>query len=260
MRTKITIIIVMLILVMSLTTKTKADQDKSLVLCFTFDQVSGENILDVSGNGNDGIMEGNPKIVNGKYGQGMDIKAPNDYVEVQDSDSLDVVEVTAMAWVNLTDTNADQKIIGKTDAGAYSNGYVLGVRIGNIQPECWDKSNGYFGDNGGTGVPSKEWTHIAIVYSIDNRLMLSYVNGKEQTRASTNGVALGINTNVLKIGRSPWNDSYPATGTIDEVRVYNRALGVDEISQAMEEFRILSVTPMSKLTNTWGRIKVESAL
>ena len=248
--------IAMFTLVMSLSTIGETAQDESLVLCFTFEHDSGETIRDLSGNGNDGNIQGQPKFVDGKYGGGLELKAPNDYIEVPDSDSLDVEEVTAMAWVNLPDVNTDQKIVGKTTAGAIANGYVLGVRVGNIQPECWDEAGGYFGVNGGTGVPSKTWAHLAITYSIKDKVMLSYVDGEEQTRTSANGTPLGANTNVLKIGRSPWHDGYPVTGIIDEVRVYNRALSAEEILKAMEEYKA-AVTPQGKLSSVWGKIKAQ---
>ena len=256
MRINIFASIAMFALIMSLAAFGEAEK-KSLVLCFTFDQDSGETVRDLSGNGNDGVIKGKPKFADGKYGRGLELKAPNDYIEVPDSDSLDVEEVTAVAWVNLPDVNTDQKVVGKTTAGAIANGYVLGVRVGNIQPECWDGAGGYFGTNGGTGVPSKTWAHLTITYSIKDKVMLSYVDGKEHTRTPTNGEPLGANINVLKIGRSPWHDGFPVTGIIDEVRVYNRALNAEEILKAMEEYKAAVVAPLGKLSNAWGRIKVQ---
>ena len=48
-------------------------------------------------------------------------------------------------------------------------------------------------------------------------------------------------------------------GMIDEVRIWNRALSDEEINEQMEKghFEISPVDPKSKLTITWGNLKVQ---
>ena len=47
---------------------------EGLVLYYTFDTEDDESITDLSGNGNNAKIEGNPKWVAGKLGQALDFK------------------------------------------------------------------------------------------------------------------------------------------------------------------------------------------
>lgn len=70
------------------------------MLFFTFDNIKGKKVIDESGNGNDGVMKGEIKVVPSDiFENAMDFSGgPNDVIEVPDSDSLDVEEITIEAW------------------------------------------------------------------------------------------------------------------------------------------------------------------
>ena len=53
--------------------------------------------------------------------------------------------------------------------------------------------------------------------------------------------------------RAPGQEFF--TGIIDEVALYNRVLGIDEIKRDMEAVGGTAVLPQDKLTTTWGKIK-----
>ena len=73
------------------------------------------------------------------------------------------------------------------------------------------------------------WHHLACTYDLATRQRIVYVDGIGwQTK---NSVAIQAN-GTFNIGRVPWGEGY-FSGTIDDVRIYNRALGQSEIQTDM---------------------------
>jgi hypothetical protein len=82
----------------------------------------------------------------------------------------------------------------------------------------------------GTGVlAANTWTHLAATY--DGATLRLYVNGSQVGSRAVSG-ALLASTGALRIGgNSIWGEYFQ--GRIDEVRIYNRALGLTEIQADM---------------------------
>ena len=77
--------------------------------------------------------------------------------------------------------------------------------------------------------PVDRWTHVAITY--DMRTLRLYVDGTEVSRRATTG-RIRRTTDPLWIGGNrPYGEYFH--GVIDEVRVYDRALGPSEVRAAM---------------------------
>jgi hypothetical protein len=71
------------------------------------------------------------------------------------------------------------------------------------------------------------WTHLAATY--DGRILRVYVNGTQVGSITTSGGNLGTSTGALRIGGNTiWGEFF--NGTIDDVRIYNRALSAAEIN------------------------------
>ena len=78
-------------------------QDEHTVLLYTFETGAGKVVPDLSGNKNDGELMG-PKWGEGNFGGGLVFEGngPRDFVEIPDSDSLDLVEgLTVEMWLYL---------------------------------------------------------------------------------------------------------------------------------------------------------------
>ena len=72
----------------------------SLILCLSFDELSGRRVKDHSQYGNNGELVGNPTLVEGKFGKALKLNGRSDWVEIPHDDSLTVDEsVTVMAWI-----------------------------------------------------------------------------------------------------------------------------------------------------------------
>jgi len=220
---------------------------------FSFDEDLGDEVADLSGNVNDGVVFGNGKYVEGKYGLGMSLGAA-DTVDVKHSETLDITdELTVGIWVNLEGT-ANQKIIGKSPT---LSGWVIGVS-GGIYPECWDKNGTNLTTQMGT-VPANEWAHLAMTYSVTSEEMILYINGVEITKLNNGGLPIGSTDNMLVIGASPWGKDWPSAGIYDEAKIYNVAFTADQILEMMEEGTgAQAVSPDSKAAGTWGSLKANA--
>jgi hypothetical protein len=230
-----------------------ADVDKSLVLYLPFDEGSGDLAEDVSFYQNNGTLKG-PKWVNGKFYSALKFNGTSDFVEVPFSDSLNIdpaSSLTIEAWVSVPNPDANWRAIvvkgdDAWDWGIYkstSNTFMTGL---NNLHEVYSSTN----------VEKDKWYHVAGVY--DNTNWYIYVNGKLETKKE-NGAKIGKSNNGLSIGKKGVAIRDFFDGTIDEVRVWNRALSEKEISANMNRGRkqFFAIHQMSKLPITWSLIKTK---
>ncbi len=226
-----------------------SDLNEGLVAHWSFDEGSGTEVGDVSGNNNHGTIEGEPQWVPGVKGNGLNLVATNkNQVAVPDSDSLDATTgLTICAWINLNDiyTGDDWKlqntVIGK--AHAY---YLTINNMGNLQSHLGEwlvgtaNLNQYIGD----------WVHVATVY--DGSKHILYVNGNQDASMDKEG-DIAVSTDNLHLGWVDY-DRY-LDGAIDEVLIWQRGLTEQEIQQVHSQ--ITSVSFLGKMATCWGKIKTQ---
>lgn len=140
-------------------------------------------------------------------------------------------QVTVQAWVNLTNSQTNQKIAGNIDPFTNS-GFELGVKLGSLYCEVKD-TVGLHEFVAGT-VPSNEWVHLAFTYAVGGRFR-GYINGIMVVDSPATSFPIGDNgTTNFYIGAAPWDPNYfVASGLIDEVRVYDIARTVNAIRRDM---------------------------
>lgn len=189
---------------------------------------------DSSGNGNSGTLTNGASWTSGKYGGAVGLDGVNDYVSIRNSSSLQPANVTVAAWFNAS------SLVGRTVVSTPYNGppwtspYVSWmIRINSSTNLEFDVGNGTTYSGWAIAVSALQtgqWYHVALTY-----------NGTTLT-AYLNGVSLGTRTNVTgpvgygnrpvllgaDYGASPAYDYF--SGTLDDVRVYNRALSAAEIA------------------------------
>ena len=152
------------------------------------------------------------------------VKASNTYVTIPHSASLNLgAEFTIESWVNYTGTN--NTII---DKGDYN--YLLQVNCSNpgFAPNRLNFYNRNTGWVNSTGtVPEGVWTHVAV--TLKNGTMTFYINGVASGTAPVN---FAQDNGPVNIGRqAPSNCACNIfNGSIDELRLWNRALSSCEIS------------------------------
>ena len=195
-----------------------------LVAAFGFEQGSGSTASDASGRGNNGTVAGATWTTAGKNGTALSFDGIDDWVTVADSASLDLSSaMTLEAWVKPDVISKPwQSLFVKEGAGTFS--YALYATAGaTSQVNAWwtEADNLYV-----SPIPQGTWSHLAV--TSDGTTMRIYVNGV-QTSTTPVGGTLPNTPGPLRIGGNAVWDNEFFDGTIDDLRVYNRALSASEV-------------------------------
>lgn len=189
---------------------------------------SAGEVIDYSGNGNNGTRAGNSTTATAKYARGGTFDNSGDYVTVTDSPSLSPTsQVTLAAWVYRNTVSDADGAIGKYYSGVNRRSYLLGMN--NTYAKVIISSNGTANTalEGVTSIDTGKWYHIAGTY--DGTTLKIYVNGQlENSTPLTGGIY--DSSDALRIGDGD-QGYWPMNGLIDEARVYNRALSGNEVKQ-----------------------------
>jgi hypothetical protein len=206
-----------------------APTTSGLVAAYSFNEGTGTQVIDKSGNGNTGVITGATWTSSGRFGSALSFNGTSSWVTVTDSAVLDLKQsVTLEAWVYPKSSTGWQAAVIKEQTGGLS--YALygnsdpGTPVGTIHTT--NDVNLY----GGSGLPLNTWSHLAVTYN--GSVLKLYVNGTLVNSQSVSG-QMPVSTNVLRIGGdSVWGEYF--NGLIDEVRVYNRALSAAQIAADMK--------------------------
>lgn len=168
--------------------------------------------------------------VGGKFGSGVQFEGTNDYVNAGTSTSLDMASNSwsGGAWVQTSSTTSNVgSIFSKrlSDAGGDdAGGYELKYRPSTGLIQAYNRGGSQISYTAGQ---STAWRHIFTVYDHAAQTISVYLNGS--LVASGSSADAGTNPYKFIIG-SQNNSTLPFTGTLDDVRVYNRALSASEVS------------------------------
>ena len=212
----------------------KIDLKTGLVVCYDFDEGSGTVLKDKSGKGNDGKING-AKYVKGRYGTALEFDGKDDCVDCGNNDSLNMPgrEITIALWMR-TDhrKNGAYRLISKKATYTDNEGYELTFRSGGCVVEMSGSGPTFvIGRKKGLNA---SWHHIVGTIRDTGTDIegVIYADGKEIGRQSTAAFASG--ENHLCIGCSKPGMGH-FKGTIDEVRIYNRALTATEVKALHKE-------------------------
>ncbi|MDP9491802.1 MAG: Ig-like domain-containing protein, partial [Actinomycetota bacterium] len=236
-------------------TNTGSPPAPGLVASYGFDEGSGGSAADITGNGNLGTLNG-PTWTIGRFGQALNFDGVNDRVSVPDSNLLDLTTgMTLEAWVKPTALGTAWKttIFKHRNANATNMVYVMYANrntsrpVGEITVGTTIKAA-----NGSTQLPLNVWSHLATTY--DGATVRLFVNGAQVGSLATTGPIATSTGDVWIGGNNVWGEWF--SGTIDEVRIYNRALSAADIQGDMNRAAapdsdppgIVSVTPASGAT------------
>jgi len=150
--------------------------------------------------------------------------------------------MTIEAWVNPGSTMTEWNTVVLKERGAGNLSYALYAHDGAPQPFGFNTPAGYTRTNPvasttdrgvrtNAPLPVGQWSHLATTY--DGANMKLYVNGVLVATQPQTG-SLAVSNGALKIGgNSVFSGGEFFHGLIDEVRIYNRALTVDQIQADM---------------------------
>ena len=169
---------------------------------------------DTSGNNNHGDVINGATPVSGKVGQGMSFDGVDDYVGVSNFNLSD--SFTLSVWIN---NNSSSNNFMYQNSGA-ANRWLF-----NISNNKLSFYTDVYGWKVGTVSLNSGWNYVVAVG--ENDLINYYVNGVYDNINGAIG-EISNNNSLVTIGKT--TNGY-FNGTIDEVRIYNRVLSSDEITE-----------------------------
>jgi len=203
--------------------------DDDLVLYLPFNSPDGSVQFDRSPYGNDGVQTNSPSCnaTLGKYGAGCEFNGVSNYIAVGSGASLNITkEMTIEAWIKL---KQGQGLQGDTnfhivDSETFqASGFIFRVDGGTLKLYLRTNQAGTSSSFlGNTALAGGIWYHVVVVKD-NNNTATFYINGFSDASANMNN-SVGF-TIPVTISRG----SQAFNGTIDEVRIYKRALAPEEI-------------------------------
>jgi hypothetical protein len=210
--------------------------DAGLVAHWAFEEGSGTTASDSSGNNNHGTLVNGPTWTAGKIGGALNFDGNDDYVNVRNSTTLDQgLEnngFSVAAWVKYdafyADVQNDDAAIVEKDGDRF----MLGLQgTGNNEPRFRLTSTYSSVTISGAPLATGTWYHFVGTY--DGNQMRLYRDAVAIANVFTAGT-VSMSPADLHIGlRSAAGAN--VDGVIDEVRLYNRALTLEEVQALYQQ-------------------------
>jgi len=209
-----------------------------LVLHMRFDQGTINNgvAIDVSGQGNDGLVTGDPQVVEGVLGDALEFDGTDDVIEVPLQPSITFKQgdsFSVMAWIKTSvHPSLNDGIVGNYRASTAefwallandaAGGVTLYLRdVGRVHTSRLDSPD---------PINTDTWIHVAGVRDQQKKEAYLYLDGEVV-------VSMPDETENINSGQSIWIGDHLNRyfdGLMDDVRIYSHALGEAEILAAME--------------------------
>ncbi|MDP4763722.1 MAG: LamG domain-containing protein, partial [Salibacteraceae bacterium] len=197
------------------------------------------NVIDSSGNGNNGTLNGSVSLTNDRFGNANSCYSfpgtSNSYIDCGNSSSLQIIEAISISgWFYMDGGNYNPRIISFEGSGGF------GVFMdGTLNTSRIIHATNYNADGTGTGfccsssqgfsVAALQWHHF--IYTADSTgLAKMYIDGDlVGTYQGTPVTNISFAGAVLNIGRlsKPAYDAWG--GKLDDIGIWNRALSSSEI-------------------------------
>ena len=237
---------------------------EDVALALSFDEGSGETAMDLSENGNDGILMNGAAWGAGNVGGGIELDGSDDYIEVPTAASLDFADAfSVMLWINFSSLNGEQNIIQKLhNVGAPTDVGWLITRL-NTGDILFDFA-GQAGRNrarGSADITQGMWHQLVGVWdgggatlSLDTELFAGAVipNFSPLKPATEDPVKIGA--------RGQGGQTFFVNGMIDEVVLATTAVTADDIQSHFDGGTAglgltTAVEPQGKLATAWSTLK-----
>jgi chitodextrinase len=210
-----------------------------LVAAYSFSEGAGTTVADVSGNNNTGTASGTTWTTAGQFGSALVFNGTSAFVDLGNPATLRLTgSMTISAWVRSAAFPGDDAAIVSKRDGA-SLGYQLDTSIDTGPRTIGFKLTSSTGANmaryGATAMQLNQWYYVTGVYDAAAQTLNVYLNGVLDNGTLRGPVSATQQNSPLNvsIGRRTGLAGYAFNGTIDELRIYNRALTQAEIQADM---------------------------
>jgi hypothetical protein len=208
--------------------------DPTLVLALGF-ETTGDVVVDSSIYGNDGTRTSTLGFAPGVHGSALAFDAAGDYVTIPDRESLDLsgTELTIAMWLVLAGNDlSDDVVVSKPwiDGTNIPVAYQVGLEFDDNMTETLvlfftDAAETPHAHSSPANLPLTTPFHLAVTY--DGALVRWYVDGALAAE-EPEVAAIAPRTNPLRLGVD-YALGQQFSGTLDDLRIYRRALLQDEI-------------------------------
>ncbi len=243
----------------------------SAYLVWTFEEGSGNNVEDESGNGNNGEFVGNTTLTDGKTGNGAMFSGSSCAIRCDTVNGVENKAFTECLWINFAGfaTEAQFGYINCTGTANprffyFSSWSSAGGDHNCIHAGVIDTA-GAWGRGISTGRLFEEdtWYFVCAVIDTEAGFIRVYVDGQlaQGGEVVTGKGDVPGEPNQIWVGGSPENYQW-INGTVDDVAFFNVALSVEDINNIMnngilEAIGLTAVDPSASLSTTWGGVKGE---
>lgn len=174
----------------------------------------------------------------GKKETGVRFDGVDDYATIPNSSSLNPLSISIAFWYyNAASLDCDannnwRSLLSKGATSGTSTGYDLVLEQSNTL--TWDIGNGTAQRlYPSAAIPVGNWSHIATTYNHTTGVMALYVNGVPGVTKTIVPSPIVANAYPLNLSRNAGaecpNQNGAFNGTIDELRIYTRALSPQEV-------------------------------
>ncbi len=208
-----------------------------------FDENTGQNVGDSTGNNNSGVLGTNSSVASTDPSWNSGLLASgllfNDSLSQMITggkgaliNNLARNDFSVSFWQNWdsTATGTTDTVLGKQGSGGWHIYLLNSTKNISLLVSCPTR-NGLL-RTANDSIPQNTWAYITIVWSSSTGTAKIYINGTEAAY-SINQSCLGTPTDDsnfnFEIGRASWSVNY-FKGMLDEVRIWNRALAPSEIT------------------------------
>ncbi len=205
------------------------------------DETSGTTASD-SADGYDGTLVNSPTWTTGQVDGALDFDGTDDYVNIPDTSisnrigSVNKLTVSAWAYADSWTSPDHNPIVWKGSTIGWGANYLFRIAVsdGNVNwgVTCGCSGEGWFS---GGHVSTGEWHHYAMTF--DGTTARAYIDGVEVASSTTCGsrtlnVMSGYPVKMGSADRGEYEGQKTHfDGKIDDVRIYGRALSLNEIRE-----------------------------
>ncbi|MFA6003656.1 MAG: fibronectin type III domain-containing protein, partial [Elusimicrobiota bacterium] len=208
---------------------------------YSFNAGSGATAADFTGNDHAGSLVNAAWTGMGMFGGALSFNGANAYVDIPDADSLTTSDLTLSAYVSLVSASTDMATVANKWAQDTNDEYLFGIDSSRRLSFGWQTTGGYswgtpaFNIVTGVGqIPLGAMTNVAVVRSGTNISL--YINGVLDSAfpGAIDANPFFNGTASVRIGgQSRGGIARFLNGSIDEVRIYGRALSPAELQSDM---------------------------
>lgn len=202
------------------------------VVYLSMNEGSGQNLFDLSGNGNSGTIFGATRTQNGACGGALQLSGVDEYVAIPySSRNHPDKEISVDLWFTIYSFER-QVLISSYDKGGYRIAFDDGGDL------WWTVNTAGAGDISvqvqHESIRPSQWHHVAGTY--DGHTAKIYLDGILRNAVNASGSIHYANNNYVMLGVDAGTADTPdpqcngfMKGGIDEVRIYNRALTYGQV-------------------------------